>query len=108
MGCAASALANQSSPTPWNFCWVTLSPGVSIHPVRIPLHRMRLAANALATFLVRVANAPLDAEYGVRYDCPQWATIERMLTMLPGWPVSTKCLTTPCINRNGPRALVLN
>src|ERR1700732_3066209 len=31
MGCAASAFANQSSPTPWNFCWVALSPG-SIHP----------------------------------------------------------------------------
>jgi len=27
--------------------------------------------------------------------------------MLPGLPVSTKCLTTPCIVRNGPRTLVL-
>jgi hypothetical protein len=53
MGCAASAFANRSSPTPWNFCWVTLSPGVSSQPGS-PLHRMRLAANALATFLVRV------------------------------------------------------
>jgi hypothetical protein len=40
--------------TPWDFCWVTLSPGVSSQPVRIPLHRMRLAAKALATFSVRV------------------------------------------------------
>ena len=39
---------------------------VSIQPVRIPLHRMRLAANALATFFVRVAKATLEAEYGVR------------------------------------------
>jgi hypothetical protein len=52
MGWAASAFANQSSPTSWNFCWITLSPGVSIQPGRIPLHLMRLAANALATFLV--------------------------------------------------------
>lgn len=55
MGCATSTFANRFSPRPLNFSWVTHSPGVSIHPVKIPLHRMRLAANVLATFLVRVA-----------------------------------------------------
>src|ERR1700694_1204751 len=33
--------------------------------------------------------------------------MEMILTILPGWPVSTKCLTRPCMVRNGARALVL-